>query len=143
MSKFVYTPEGAEPRKWDFEFERLDNDTAELIEETYGKPYGAWVMDASAFSMRAMHVLLWVMLRQDAPDLDYDAVKFRFNEITMELDDEESDELKADLEDREQAGEDLTENEQIALKQLREGAVVPKEDSAQEAADFFASATSG
>lgn len=133
MSRFVYTPEGAEPRSWPFEFERLDNETAEAIEETYGKPYGAFIVDASAFSMRAMHVLLWLMLRKDAPELEYDAVKFRFDEITIELDDDESKDLKADLEDRQKADEPLTENEQTALHALRGGAVVPKDESEQEA----------
>lgn len=133
MSRFVYTPDGAEPRKWTFEVEHLDCETAELIEEVYGKTYAYWAMDALQGGMKARRVLLWVLLRKDAPELEYDAVKPHFDDVSFELDDAESDELKADLEARDAAGESLTEQEQVALRELRDGAVVPKDGSVPEA----------
>lgn len=77
--RMTYTPEGAEPRHWDFRFQDMDSAEVEAIEDETGIMFGDW--EARYKSMRLIHGLLWNFLRRDTPDLAYDSVRFKFSEI--------------------------------------------------------------
>ncbi len=114
--RFSYTPEGAEPRSWDFDPNRLMSPEAEAIERHTGMTFEEWGTQVGKGSMTALHGLLYVLLKRSDPTLRYDAVSFCLAEVDFVLDDDETRQAIATLE----AKDDLTEAEQAALVALRE-----------------------
>lgn len=115
--KFVYTPEGAKPKSWDFKPEKLMNVECEAIERRTGFAFGDFVDAIGKGSMLAIHGLLWVLLKRENPTLAWDAVQFCLDEIDFEAEDGERAEARTLLEEK-AAGEGLSELEQLTLDQL-------------------------
>lgn len=86
MPRFVYKPEGADPRSWEFDPDLLPSSEAEVIEEYTGWAYPEWWGHYRRGSMKAAHALLFVMLRRDAPTLEWDQVQFTISEYDIEAD---------------------------------------------------------
>lgn len=124
--KFVYKPEGIEPRSWDFKPEKLLNPEAEAIERHTGWTFGEWVGKLGDTSMLALHGLLYVLLKRSSPTLKWDEVQFSLDEIGLEADDDEAPALRAHLEEK-AATEGLSVEEQATLdKLLEQGVELPK-----------------
>lgn len=78
-SLITYAPEGAEPRQWEFDSEHLLSSEAELIESVGGDvwmSYPEWLLYLSSGNMRADRALIWMLLRRDNPDLEFDALDY-------------------------------------------------------------------
>lgn len=122
MPKFVYKPEGVDPKSWDFDPNKLMNPEAEAIERHTGMTYGEWLQALGRSSMLAMHGLLFVFLKRDIPTLKWDDVQFNLSEIDMELDDAEAAETLSGLEVRMANGEALSPEESALWARLKEQA---------------------
>lgn len=120
--QFVYTPEGADPKSWDFDPMKLLSPEAEAIERHTKMTYTDWLDRVSEGSMLALHGLLYVLLKRSDPTLKWEQVQFSLGEVTFELDDDEVHEAAAKLEARFAAGEDLSETELAQLVTYREAA---------------------
>jgi hypothetical protein len=120
--KFVYKPEGAEPKSWDFAPDRLMNAEAEAIERHTGLTFGEFVDKISATSFLAIHGLLYVMLKRTIPTLKWDEVQFSLADVDFELDDAEAADAVRELADKQKVGT-LTDAEQATLTKLLEQGV--------------------
>ena len=91
---FVYSPEGADPKKWPFDPSKLMSPEAETIERHTGMTFAEWGASVPKGSMLALHGLLYVLLKRSDPTLKWDSVQFCLAEIDFELEpeDEEDDE---------------------------------------------------
>ena len=128
--QFVYKPEGADPKKWDFDSSKLMNVESEAIERVSKMTFGEWSVAVTKGSVTALHALLWVMLKREQPTLTYESVQFSLSELDFELSDEESAEALAALETRVADGEELSAQEAALMEALRENAPVADEESA-------------
>jgi hypothetical protein len=115
--QFVYKPEGAEPKKWDFRPDKLMNAEAEAIERLTKMTYGQWSEAVTEGSVLAIHGLLYVLLKREVPTLKWDQVQFSMSEVDFELTDQETADTIAALEEKERA-EGLDMNERALLEQL-------------------------
>lgn len=120
--KFVYKPEGADAKSWDFAPEKLMSPEAEAIERHTGMTYAEWGTAVTRGSVLALHGLLFVMLKRNVPTLKWDDVQFSMSELDFELDDEETAEALAALEDKARTG-DLDAADEALLERLRESDV--------------------
>lgn len=112
--RFVYKPEGAEPRSWDFAPDRLLNVEAIAIEKVTGLTLAGLMAGIKASSMTAITGLLWVLLKRGEPSLRFEQVQFSLSEVDFEVDDDEAADILASLE----AKQDRTDDEQAALDLL-------------------------
>ena len=91
--RISYLPEGQEPQSWEFDPDAADNLEAEIIEIVGGEAwdsYGQWLNLMGRGNMRAIRALLWVLQRRTNPDLDFNEIRFRTDQITVEAMDEEA-----------------------------------------------------
>jgi hypothetical protein len=128
MPKFVYKPEGVEPKSWDFDPAKLMNPEAEAIERHTQMTYGEWQEALGRNSMLAFHGLLFVFLKRETPTLKWGDVQFSLSELDLELSDEESAEALAALEKKIADGETLDASESRLWAVLKETA--PTEEQA-------------
>lgn len=96
--QFVYKPEGAEPKRWDFDPVKVMSPEAEAIERHTGMTFKHWLSALGEGSMTAVHGLLYVMLKRSDPTLQWDAVQFCLAEIEFEVEDDEAPKEAPDLE---------------------------------------------
>lgn len=120
MPKFVYKPEGVDPKSWEFDPNKLMNPEAEAIERHTGMTYGEWLQALGRTSMLALHGLLFVFLKRDIPTLKWDDVQFNMSEVDIEVDDEEGAEMLSLLEVRVANGETLDAEESALWAKLKE-----------------------
>lgn len=126
--RFVYKPEGADPRKWDFDPYKLMSPEVEVIERNTGYAFGEWVDQVGRGSFTAIHGLLFVLLKRGHPTLKWDEVQFCMADIDFEMDDEEKVATRQKLEEKAQNGP-LTEAEAEVLRELQNVEdSAPKED---------------
>ena len=85
--KFIYKPEGADPRSWDFDPSKMLSAEMIAIERLTGFTWEEWIDACSRGSMLAVHALLYVLLKRSAPQLKPDEVQFTLDEIDMQPDD--------------------------------------------------------
>lgn len=130
--KFVYKPEGADPREWEFDPARLMSPEVETIERHTGFTFQQWVEAIGDGSFLAFHGLLYVLLKRTTPTLKWTDVQFCMADIDMSMSAEEEDDLIARLiEKRDSEGLDPSEAkylEQIQAKReaaAEEPAVIP------------------
>lgn len=116
--RFVYKPEGAEPKSWEFNPNKLMNVEAETIEKHTGMTFGDWTQKVRGGSILAIHGLLYVMLKRSTPTLRWDDVQFCIDDIDFEIDDDDAEKAIANLE-REQAESGLSEEDAELLHSLR------------------------
>lgn len=119
--KFTYKPAGtseAQWKVWVVDPKKLLNVESELIEDKTGMTFIDWHNGVMQESARAIHGLLWVLLRRDTPDLPYEAVEFAYNDYELDLDDEQQADLLARLEQAAATG-DLTPEGELQLEELR------------------------
>jgi hypothetical protein len=125
---FVYKPAGARERRWPWRPGQMKLEETELIETLW--PSGVfweWSAAVEAGSMRAQHVLLFVLLRRDIPELDYDAVSFIPDEVGFAIGEEEQRAALEGLDQRLAAGETLDAAEASLRAKLRADLGMPEE----------------
>lgn len=81
---FVYTPDGAEPRKWLHDPTKLLSPEAEEIERLTGMPFGMFMAQMPMGSMLCLRAYLYVLLKRETPGLKFESVQITFNEIDFE-----------------------------------------------------------
>lgn len=117
--RITYTPEGADPKVFDFKPGKLMSPEAEAIERHTGLTYKQFADALGETSMTCTHALLYVFLKRGNPTLKYEQVQFCMDEINFDLDDEEAASAMTELQ-RRQGDRPLTDDEAEALKQLEE-----------------------
>lgn len=114
---FVYKPEGAEPKSWEFKPEKMLSAECIEIEKRTGLDYSDWLDRFKRANMGAIKAYLYVMLRREVHGLKYDDVSFCLEEVAFEPSPEELSEARARLEEK-RDGEGLTDSEASTLAQL-------------------------
>lgn len=104
MRKLTYTPEGAEPREWVFDPDRMRSEALEAIEDVTGWTTAEWLDLLGRGSMRALRALVWVNLRNQVPDLEFSAVSFDATEVNFVTDDAEAEDPKESATDSAESG---------------------------------------
>lgn len=117
--QFVYKPEGAEPRKWPFDPNKLMSPEVEAIERHTGYAFGEWIDQVGRGSFRAIHGLLYVLLKRTHPTLKWDEVQFCIEDIDFEMSAEEMRDARKALEARAADGP-LNDADAAALRELVE-----------------------
>ena len=123
--KFVYKPEGADPKVWDFKPNKLMNVESEKIEDLTGWTYQEFGEKFMMGSTKAYHALLYVFLKRETPTLKYDQVQFAMDEIEVEFGDEEKIALVDAMREAEAAGQ--LDDDELAQLRVMEAEVGPKE----------------
>ena len=122
--KFVYKPEGADPREWEFDPARLMSPEVEAIERHTGLAFAEWIEAVGKGSFLAYHGLLYVLLKRSVPTLKWDDVQFCMADLDLQLNDEEQAELVTRLLAKRDAG-DIAPEESIYLDGLLAKGVEP------------------
>lgn len=98
MPRLIYTPEGAEPRTYDFAFGRIMIAERKAIEKACGMPWDDVKQGFFQNDGAVIHAVLWVLLKRDLPTLRLDQVEFCEDEIERDLNDDEARAMLAELE---------------------------------------------
>lgn len=93
---FVYKPEGVEPTRWKFEPFKLMSPEVEAIEDHTGLAFKDFLEAFQGGSFKAIHGLLWVLMKRDRPTLKWHEVQFCMDDIDFELEPGEGDDDEAD-----------------------------------------------
>lgn len=115
--QLIYTPEGAEPQRFDFRPGKLLSPEAEKIEELTGWSYMEFGEHLMKGSVKAYHALLFIFLRRQDPRISYDSVQFTFDEVDLDFDHDEQAQMIEELQ-RKRAEEGLDEDTERILNQL-------------------------
>lgn len=129
MPRLTYTPEGADPKVWDFAFGRLLSPERIAIEKMTGLGWQEVQRGFFTNQGTVIHALLYVLLKRDIAALRPEEVVFCDDEIGLDITDAEATEALKEL----KAKPTLTDDEADALAELEErlsGAEdeAPKED---------------
>lgn len=82
MATVVYKPEGSDVEyRIDTNPDDYESHLLEAIEDVTGWTTVEWVDQMSRGSIKALHALIWLKLRETAPDLGFDQVRFKMSEI--------------------------------------------------------------
>lgn len=139
--KFTYTPEGAEPRVFDYQPGKLLSPEAEKIEDLTGWSYAEFGQHLMTSSMKAFHALLYIFLKRSNPTLKYDQVIFSFDEVDIAYDQAEAHLMIRGLREA-KAKEGIDSDSQVVLDELiEEFGEPPAEPVAEESAGPKASAS--
>lgn len=114
--KFTYTPDGGDPRSWDFRPGKMLNVEAEECERLFGDTFQVFGQAFMSGSMKAYHVLLYVFLHRNSPGLKYEQVQFTNDEISVDFD---PDEHLRIVEELERNYDSLSEEQRLALATLK------------------------
>lgn len=85
MPKITFTPEGVEPKSWEFTFGRIMSPERAVIEKMAGGM--SWDEVQQAFwknSTAVVHAVLYVLLKREKPDLRPIEVEFCDDDYTLE-----------------------------------------------------------
>lgn len=94
MPRLTYTPEGADPKTWDFTFGRILSPERIAIEKATGLGWAE--VQRGFWSNRGdvIHGFLWAFLKRDIPTLRADEVLFFDDEIEVDVTDDEAREAR-------------------------------------------------
>lgn len=87
--KIVYTPEGADPRSWDFDPMKLMSAECMAIEKLTRLTYVEALNQLSRGSMTAIHAVLYVLMKRTLPTLTPSEVQFSLDEIDLVQEDDD------------------------------------------------------
>lgn len=126
MPRLTYTPEGADPKVWDFSFGRLLSPERIAIEKLTGLGWAGVQQGYWSNQGAVIHALLFVLMKRDLPTLRPDELVFCDDEIDIDLNDDEAREALAKL--REKSSLDDDESEALAELEGRFAEVDESED---------------
>lgn len=129
MPRLTYTPEGADPKVWDFAFGRIKFGERAAIEKATGLGWQAVQQGFWSNQAEVIHAFLWVLLKREIPTLRATEVDFMDDEIDVDVTDDEAREAF----DRLSAQDSLDDDDAAALAELQERFAeaeepAPKED---------------
>lgn len=127
MPRLTYTPEGADPKVWDFEFGRIKFGERAAIEKLTGLGWSGVQRGFWSNHGEVVHALLWVLLKRDIPTLRATEVDFMDDEIEIDLNDDEAKEAFDKLSAQPELDDD--EAEAFAELQVRFAAQPEAEES--------------
>jgi hypothetical protein len=87
--KVIYTPEGADPREWDFDPGKMHDVEAIEIEKRTGLTYVEFGERFLKGSILARKALLFVLMKRTIPTLKWDELQFTISEVEVNFDAEE------------------------------------------------------
>jgi hypothetical protein len=93
----IYEPEGATPREWDFEPDKLMTAEVEAIERQTGWTYVEFGQQLGKGSVTAKRALLWVLLKRNEPTLRHAQVDVPAGAIRLKFSRAELEETRAAL----------------------------------------------
>lgn len=134
---FTYQPEGAEPRSWE-----IDPNKIKASEYIAVKRVSGGIVDGpltlgeglARVDMEVIKALLWMLLKRNMSTLAWDAIDFTLEEVEVEqLTDETPGQLRARLEDARDAGV-LTEAGSRRLEVLIASGVEPEREDPKDPA---------
>ena len=125
--KFVYKPEGLDPREWEFEPRKLMSPECIAIEKLTGLTLQEWQESVKKGSVRSMHAYLWVLLKRDNPTLQPKEVAFSPSEVDFEPSDDEIRKVFEAFADKDGADWDDDDRETIAQLRAEYPHLVPDE----------------
>lgn len=123
MPRLTYTPEGADPKVWDFAFGRLLSPERIAVEKMTGLGWQEVQRGFFENQGTVIHALLYVLLKRDIAALRPEEVVFCDDEIGLDITDDEAAEALKAL----RAKPSLTDDEANALAEL-EGRGAESED---------------
>jgi len=128
MPRLTYTPEGADPKVWDFSFGRLLSPERLAIEKLTG--LGWQDVQRGFFNNQGavVHALLFVLLKRDIPALRAEELVFCDDEIGLDLTDDEAVDAVKEL----KAKHTLTEAETEGLAELEKRLSASEDDGPKE-----------
>lgn len=126
MPRLTYTPEGADPKVWDFAFGRLLSPERIAIEKMTGLGWQGVQRGFYGNQGSVIHAVLYVLLKRDLPALRAEEVVFCDDEIGLDLTDTEASEALAAL----RAQSSLTDEEIEAVRHFEERFAGDKEADA-------------
>lgn len=116
--RFVYRPDGVEPRSWEFEPAKMMSPEAEAIERLTKMTFVQWQSAVQDGSMLAIRALLWVLLKRSNPGIKFESLEFSMGEIDWELGEQERVDVIRVLTAKQDSGEALTLEEAQLLEEL-------------------------
>lgn len=116
--RFVYRPDGVEPRSWEFEPAKMMSPEAEAIERLTKMTFVQWQSSVQDGSMLAIRALLWVLLKRSNPGIKFESLEFSMGEIDWELGEQERVDVIRVLTAKQDSGEALTLEEAQLLEEL-------------------------
>jgi hypothetical protein len=117
--KFIYKPEGVEPKVWDFVPGDIPSDEGEEIEDLTGMLFDEWVEKAQKGSIKAIRALLYILLKREKPELRYANVKFTINEIDWDTTAEENAYIIEVVEAMQASGDKVGEDLQATYDEIK------------------------
>jgi hypothetical protein len=117
---FIYTPEGADEKRWEWAPGRIPSTDAEIIERRTGMLFPEWSKACAEGSMLAQHAFIFVQLRKDNPSLEWAQVVFTADEVRFEFTEDDQRGWLENLEAAVGRGDKLNESEQAMLAALRQ-----------------------
>lgn len=94
-----YTPDGGDEQKWTFKLGKLRSMETEAIEKLTGLDYGVPFKQAlMQGNTRARRALLYTFLRRQHPTIRFADVDFADDELVLDMDVEEWQEMRAEVE---------------------------------------------
>jgi hypothetical protein len=109
--KFIYAPEDGPQQEWQFNPMRLMNVEAEMLEGVGGDfwdDYASAGQKLLSGNVRARRAFLWLFLRRNQPDLRFQDLAFRIDEVRIEVEDDDLTEPETPA-----AGKDETSDESM------------------------------
>lgn len=87
MTILVYTPDGQQQQRWEFQLGKLRCQETEAIERRTGMAYGSeFKENLLKGQVLARRALLWTMLRREHHSLRFENVDFADDELLLEFD---------------------------------------------------------
>lgn len=81
----IYQPAGAEePKRWKYDFRRLNTMEREAIERRTGLDFAEWTQKVLRGNSTARRALLFTFLRREHPGLRWEDVQFEWDELRLE-----------------------------------------------------------
>lgn len=93
--KFVYRPDGADPREWDLDFDTMRASEWISIEKQAGLTSQEFANALQKGSFLAIKALLWVLMKRQMSTLPWDSLDFSMSEIEIS-DDEPAEPVESD-----------------------------------------------
>lgn len=115
MPRLTYTPEGADPKVWDFSFGRLLSPERIAIEKLTGLGWAGVQQGYWQNHGTVIHAMLFVLLKREIPTLRAEELVFCDDEIEIDVTDEEAAEALEKL----RSLPDPSEDEVAALAELQ------------------------
>lgn len=85
--RITYEPKDTDPQSWDFDPEDADNLEAEALEivgDEMWDSYGQWILLMGRGNIRAIRALLWVLHRRNDPEVDFNVIRFRTTDVSVD-----------------------------------------------------------